>query len=60
MMQAVGEGHSAITQDLFPLKTTLKCNVIHQSRSGLKSKEISWLLMKKLLIKVLDKKSYFH
>lgn len=60
MMQAVGEGHSAITQDLFPLKTTLTCNVIHQSRSCLKSKEISWLLMKKLLIKVLDKKSYFH
>lgn len=46
MMQAVGEGNSAITQDLFPLKTTLKCNTLRQSRSDLKIKEISWLLMK--------------
>lgn len=46
MMQAVGEGNSTITQDLFPLKMTLKCNALYQSRAGLKSKEISWLLMK--------------
>lgn len=35
-MQAVGEGHSVITQDLLPLKTTLKCDALHQSRSGFK------------------------
>lgn len=32
MMQVVGEGYSAITQDLFPLKITLKCNALHQIR----------------------------
>lgn len=43
-MQAVGEGHSAITQDLFPLKTTLKSNALHHLDQALKRKEISWSL----------------
>lgn len=56
-MQAMGEGHSEITQDLFPLKITLKCNALHQSRSGFKKQRNFLVAYEKLLTKVLDWKS---
>lgn len=60
MMQAVGEGHSAITQDLFPLKTTLKSNALHQPRSGFKMQRNFLVLMKNCQPKFWTGRANFH